>query len=263
MPVIPLGFKSPCALLHSPLCPCTGGSQRLWQLPKPGGTQCISQGTPPTPARAGLLESSSRGCPQGWWHVPSTLFPPRPAGADEGEPGLPQGFSITGAAPGPSSLLLLSIRGETGRAERSLCLALLHGFLSCLSPTDLVPSVSPAARQPCRGRWVGAGLAQPGGIAGTRWWHPRCPGVPRGVVGTGPSPGLFPSKQAGAPGVPHPVAQGWCCGCTGGGVGRERRDVGGHCFPFLPSFLALPVLSVIPALGLLKPPNPPIFNSSK
>lgn len=209
-----------------------GGSQGLWQLPKPGGTQCISQGTPPTPARAGRLESISRGCPQGWWHVPSTLFPPCPAGAGEGEPGLPHGFSITGAAPGPSSLLLLSIRGETGRAERSLCLALLHGFLSCLSPTDLVPSVSPAARQPCRGRWVGAGLAQPGGIAGTRWWHSRCPGVPRGVVGTGPSPGLFPSKQA----RPSSRGTGMVLRVHGWRSGERKKGCGWPLLS-LPSFL--------------------------
>ena len=126
-------------------------------------------------ATAGQLQATSQGCPHGLWHVPSTLYPPVPCqGGCWGpagclcEPGLPQGFSITGAAPGPSSLLLLSIRGEvTGRAERGLRLASLRGFLSCRSPTDIVPGVSPAARQRCQGRQAGIGLVQPGDVTGS------------------------------------------------------------------------------------------------
>lgn len=121
-----------------------------------------------------------------------------------GEPGLPQGFSITGAAPGPSSLLLLSIRGEAmGRAERSLRLASLCGFLSCLSLTNIVPGVSPAARQRCRGWQAGVGLMHPRDVAGS-----RCrvvPGVP--CEAQCPSQGLFPSEEAGSPGVSRPTAR--------------------------------------------------------
>lgn len=196
--------------------------------------------THPGEGRTPGLESSSRGCPQGWWHVPSTLFPPCPAGAGEGEPGLPQGFSITGAAPGPSSLLLLSIRGETGRAERSLCLALLHGFLSCLSPTDLVPSVSPAARQPCRGRWVGAGLAQPGGIAGTRWWHPMVtltvPGGPAGGGGHRAEPGVVSIQTGRGSWRPSSRGTGMVLRVHGWRSGERKKGCGWPLLS-LPSFL--------------------------
>lgn len=145
------------------------------------------------------------------------------------KPGLPQGFSITGAAPGSSSLLLLSIRGEAmGRAERSLRLASLGGFLSCLSPTDIVPGVSPTS--PCRG--TGVGLMHPGDVAGS-----RClivPGVPCGTVGTAPCPGVI-SIWRGCCQPPH--GTGMSLAVLRVGEGRERRAVGCFSFPFLLPFL--------------------------
>lgn len=174
LPVALLVFKSLGALLpHVPL-PKTWGL--LVHLP--------GESHPPCPAMARPLQAVSWGCLRGLQHDPSMLSPLCLARADEGcwgptacpcEPGLPQGFSITGAAPGPSSL---SIRGKTtGRAERSLRLASLHGFLSCLSPTNIVPSVSLATRQQCQGRWAGDGLTYSGDVAGS-----RCLVVPRGPV---------------------------------------------------------------------------------
>lgn len=164
---------------------------------------------------AGQLQVVSRGCRHGLWHIPSTSSPLCPAGVDGGcwgpagcpcKSGLPQGFSITGAAPGPSSLLLLSIRGEaTGRAEKSLPL----GFSPRIPFLPVTDQYSPQ-RQPGRAsavpgpagwhwadapqghRWVSMTDGAWGSRAG--WWV-QCP-----------ARGLFPSKKAGGPGVSHPTA---------------------------------------------------------
>lgn len=153
------------------------------------------------------------------------------------EPGLPQGFSIMGAAPGPSSLLLLSIRGEaTGRSERSLHLASLHAFFSCLSLTDIVPSVSLASRQQCRGQWKALGRGTLGmslGLSGARESH-------AGQWVQSPARGLFPS-EVGGPGASNPTARGVLAGAAGLlslQAERRKRKMCVGCFSFLllPSF---------------------------
>lgn len=124
-----------------------------------------------------------------------------------------------------------------GRAERSLCLASLGGFLSCPSPTDIVPGVSPAS--PYRG--AGVGLTHPGDVIGS-----RCLVVPRdptqdGGCSTLPG-GYFHPKRLVSATPRHRDERGGAAS----GRGKRRKGCGLLFFP-LPSFVPSLLHSALPS----------------
>lgn len=104
-------------------------------------------------------------------------------------------------------------------------MASLHAFLSCLSLTDIVPSVSPASRQQCWGQQQALSRGTLGtslGLSGAWEFH-------AGQWLQGPAHGLFPSSEDVSPGVSNPTAWDALAGAAGPlplqaerGKGRER-----------------------------------------